>query len=176
MANSGRIHVYYGNGKGKTTAAVGLMVRAAGHGQRVMLVQFLKSGLSGEIEVLKQKLGVKVLAESKTEKFVFDMNSEEIEQTRKFQTKLFAAAAEAVNKNELDLIVLDEVLWAIEMGLLDEDAVIALLKDKPSPVEIVLTGCQPGEKLLELADYISEIRCCRHPFQRGIAARAGIEY
>ncbi len=175
-AASGMIHIYHGDGKGKTTAAIGLLVRAAGHGYRVMLVQFLKNGRSGEIEALKHLPQVSVVVAPQIDKFTCNMSLQEKEETRGYHQALFNACKAAAFKGELDLLVLDEVLDAINTKLLDEEELLSFLRAKPRTLEVVLTGRQPSAEMLELADYISEIRCCRHPYQKGIAARKGIEY
>jgi cob(I)alamin adenosyltransferase len=173
---TGLIHIYCGDGKGKTTAATGLIVRAAGHGLRVMLVQFLKNGSSGEIDMLRNLPDIRVLAGQPTNKFTINMTEREKQATREVHRQYFTHAVDAAMAHELDLLVFDEAMGAISTGLLDERHLLEFLRDKPSDLEVVLTGRDPSPDLLELADYISYIRCDRHPYQRGIMAREGIEY
>lgn len=173
---TGLIHIYHGDGKGKTTAATGLIVRAAGHGLRILLVQFLKDGSSGEIAILRQLPGIRVLAGQPTRKFTNKMNATEREATRTVHRQYFAQAVQAAQNHELDLLVFDEALGAIHTSLLDEQDMIRFLQTKPANLEVVLTGRDPSAALLAMADYISFIRCDRHPYQRGIPAREGIEY
>lgn len=172
----GLIHLYCGTGKGKTTASVGLIARAAGHGRRVLLVQFLKDGHSGEIESLRLLPGVRILAGQVTTKFTYQMDGEEKTATRTLHEAFLHQAVESARTGSIDLLVLDEVLGAINTGLLPHEEVLDFLRTKPSGLEVVLTGRDPTSQLLALADYISEIQCVRHPYQRGICAREGIEY
>lgn len=172
----GLIHIYCGPGKGKTTAGVGLIVRAAGHGLRVLLVQFLKDGRSGELDSLRLLRDVRILAGQVTANFTFAMNSEEKAATRSLHHDFFRQAADMARQGSIDLLVLDEVIGAINTGTLAQDVVLDFLRTKPDDLEVVLTGRDPSPQLLELADYISDIQCVRHPYQRGITAREGIEY
>lgn len=176
VKTGGLIHIYCGAGKGKTTASIGLIARAAGHGRRVLLVQFLKDGHSGEIDSLRMLPGVQVLAGQVTTKFTYQMDVEEQLATRSLHESFFQQAADQAHAGLVDLLVLDEVLGAINTGLLQNEEVLDFLRSKPSELEVVLTGRDPSSQLLELADYISEIHCVRHPYQRGICAREGIEY
>ena len=132
MMEQGLLHLYWGDGKGKTTAAMGLALRALGSGKRVVIVQFLKGGQSGEIPLLAQ-LGAKIFRGKGGQKFVFQMNEAE------------KAAARAV-------------------------------LERPAAQECVLTAHKAPQWMLDAADYSTEMKCCRHPYQKGIKARKGIEY
>ncbi len=176
MRQTGLIHLYYGEGKGKTTAAIGLIARAAGHNRRILLVQFLKDGRSGELVSLRRLPEVRILAGQVTGKFSVAMNDAEKEATYLLHLDYFHQAVRLAADGALDLLVLDEVLGAIETGLLPEEEVLAFLQEKPPALEVVLTGRRPTQNLLAMADYISEIRCVKHPYERGILAREGIEY
>lgn len=200
------IQIYDGNGKGKTTAAVGLAVRAAGHQIPVLFIQFLKDTHSGEISVLRHIPGVHVLHAEHFFGFSFRMTEEEKEISREEYRGLLTSAAlflsehtekipegsktphdakHQSSRNQNDrgsaspdcVIVLDEVLHAINAGLLAESELLYFLDEAKhsSGAEIVLTGTNPGEEISKRADYISEIRKIRHPFDRGILARKGIE-
>ena len=169
----GLIHLYIGDGKGKTTAAVGLSVRARGSGLRVVFAQFLKGRASGEQQPL-ETLGVTVLRHMSSQKFVFSMTDEERKICRTEQAACLQEAADA--GKTADLLVLDEVFGALSCGMLEKDAVLALLKNKPAGLEAVLTGRDPAPEFLALADYISEVQCVRHPYEKGVTARRGIEY
>lgn len=175
-SRQGLIHIYCGDGKGKTTAAIGLIVRAAGHGRRVMLVQFLKSGLSGEIAPLKQLKGVRVIAGQITAKFSNQMNEQERAETLKLHQQHLQQAVAAAVAGELDLLVLDEAMGAITAGLLSKDDLLEFLRHKPTNLEVVLTGRNPSDDILALADYISEMKCLRHPYERGFPPREGVEF
>ena len=170
--STGLIHLYCGDGKGKTTAAMGLALRAAGRGLRVVIVQFLKSGDSGELNILRTLPNVTVLSGKGSTKFSFQMNEEE---------KLAAKALHEAHLREalalpFDLLVLDEAASAYATGLLDTALLEEAIHHRPPNTELVLTGRNPAALLLEAADYITEMKCCKHPFERGIAAREGIEF
>lgn len=173
--NTGLLQLYTGDGKGKTTAAVGLLVRATGTGLRTLLVQFLKGRDSGELCSL-QALGVPVWRCASTERFVFQMNDEELAACKRETQSCFERIREAVASGDYDVVALDEVLDAAGLGLVDEQALVDLVKTRPSHTEMVLTGRNPCAALCEMADYISEIRAVKHPYQKGVCARAGIEY
>jgi cob(I)alamin adenosyltransferase len=176
QAQPGLIHIYCGDGKGKTTAAVGLIVRAAGHGWRTMLVQFLKNGHSGELELLRQLAGTRILTGRPFIAFSHEMKPAEREETLTLHIRQMGEAILAARSGEIDLLVLDEACGAISAGLLPEEMVLDFLRSKPAELEVVLTGRGPTPAILNLADYISEIRCLRHPYQKGVAGREGIEY
>ena len=173
---TGLVHLYCGDGKGKTTAAMGLITRALGHGFKVLLVQFLKSGQSGELVSLRRLPGFAVMAGQVTGKFSISMTDEEKAATRALHLAFFRKAVRQVTDGPVDLLVLDEIIGAIESQLMDENELIAFLDDRPAHLEVVMTGRRASPAVLERADYISEIACVRHPFQRGIRARRGIEY
>lgn len=164
------IHLYWGEGKGKTTAAMGLALRALGHGRRVSVVQFLKDGTSGEIAPLRE-LGAAVYTCAEA-KFTWQMDREERRLARERFTELLSAAL----REPVDLLVLDEACAACEAGLLDTEVLCAAVLRAAKQAEVVLTGRVPMDWMLKSADYITEMRACRHPYERGIAARAGIEY
>ncbi len=172
----GLIHIYCGQGKGKTTASIGLIMRSAGHGRRILLVQFLKNGRSGELQALRHFPEIQILTGPGNTRFTNKMTAHDKDETLELDIRYFNEAVNLARQGELDLLVLDEALGAIETGLLPEEDVLDFLRSKPRELEVVLTGRNPSEKILELADYISEIKCVRHPWQRGIAAREGIEY
>lgn len=169
----GKVHIYCGDGKGKTTCSAGLALRAAGSGFKVIFVQFLKSGHSGEIEMLK-KIGVTVIRSAAPVKFTFQMNEQELAKTLVINNNLLEQAKAALT-NEKTLLVLDEAVGALDKGLLDEERVIKLL-EKRGDTEIVLTGRNPSERLVSMADYVSEIKKIKHPYDLGTDARKGIEF
>ena len=173
---TGLIHLYCGDGKGKTTAAVGLSVRCAGHGNKVVFAQFLKDGTSGECRVLAKLPNMTMLAANPVGKFSFRMTDEEKRQTADALSRTFAAATGFAVREHARLLVLDEVCAAISCGFLDEKAVTDFLETKPDDLEIVLTGRNPSENLQAHADYITEMKMRRHPYEKGVAAREGIEF
>lgn len=170
------VHIYHGDGKGKTTAAMGLALRALGHGQRVAVVQFLKDGTSGELAALANLSGATVLAPRSAGKFTFQMTAEELNALKAEQEGLLAQARGLVEAKACDLLVLDEVLDALSTGTLDAAVLMDLLHGFDERAEMVLTGRNPSAELLALADYVTEMRCEKHPYQRGVAARVGVEF
>lgn len=194
----GLIHVYCGDGKGKTSAACGLAVRMAGRGNSVVIARFLKTDDSGEVEMLKLLPGVEVIPCEKEFGFVFAMDAETKREAAEFNTQLFRSTVErAINTSRACgsdnfcekvsnqegrapgvqcLLVLDEIMAAMNLGMVPESEVLEFLKHRPENLEVVLTGRDPSAEILAMADYISEINKIRHPFEKGISARIGIEY
>ena len=171
---AGLIHLYCGDGKGKTSAAVGLAVRASGAGKRVIFTQFFKDGSSSEIESLKRLPGIRVIHANTVKGFYHAMTPEQRIRARKDYTALFRQVAD--DARDADLLILDEIVSACNRGVVPETLVIDYLRCKPAQLEVVLTGREPSPSLTELADYITEMRKLRHPFDQGIPARKGIEF
>lgn len=171
----GMIHLYWGEGKGKTTAAMGLAVRARGSGMPVLVVQFLKDGASSELEPLRA-LGAQVLSGKSGTKFVFQMTEEEKAEVRALQTGHLHRAAAWVQEHPDGLLVLDEALSAWQKEMLDRDLLRRLVEEKPERLEVVLTGRDPADWMHEAADYSTEMRCHKHPYKKGVPARRGIEF
>ena len=171
---SGLIHIYCGDGKGKTTAAIGLAIRAAGAGKRVVFAQFFKDGSSSEISVLKVVENIQTVHCNTVRGFWKRMDDVQKVKASKDYTSFLAEII--VLAKDADLLVLDEIISACNHGTVTEAAVLDFLRDKPNGLEVVLTGRNPSKALLELADYVSEIRKVKHPYDCGIAAREGIEF
>lgn len=169
------VHIYCGDGKGKTTCAMGLAVRSAGRGNRVVIAQFLKDGNSGERISFERFDNVKLLPVPDKIKFIFTMTEEEKAQTRAEMTSLFEQAAGYVRRGECDLLVLDEMCSAVTTGMVPLELVTAFL-DEGHPAEVVMTGRDPEPALQERADYITEMRKVKHPFDQGKPARIGVEW
>lgn len=166
------IHLYCGNGKGKTTAAMGLALRAAGRGERVVIAQFLKGADSGERYALAKLPQVELLPLPEQVKFTFQMDEQErLEASRRCRALLEQARERA---KDCFLLVLDEACAAVNSGLLPLEELLDCLDNLTC--EIVLTGRDPAPQLLERADYITQMEPLRHPYQRGITARKGIEW
>ena len=167
------IHLYCGDGKGKTTAAVGLAVRAAGSGMRVLFMQFFKSGKSSEVMAL-EKLGI-VTAHPGVHygryKSLDDGKKAEVQDS--YDELLNDVVAHAA---EYDLIVLDEAVSTYGYAMIDREQLMEFLRQEGSRREIVLTGRDPLPELTDAADYVTEMKKVKHPFDGGIAARQGIEY
>lgn len=173
----GLVHVYTGDGKGKTTAALGLGLRACGRGLKVLMVQFLKGIPTGEAYSLKALEPEFVLHRgTETKKFTWEMDSEEKEQAAAEQRRIFEYAKGAASMGECDILILDEALGAISSGMLDKSVVTEFIKGKPDRLELVLTGRDAALEIVELADYVSEIKAVKHPAGKGINGRKGIEF
>lgn len=170
------IHIYCGDGKGKTTCAFGLALRAAGRGRRVVIAQFLKSGDSGERDAIAHVPGVTLLEVPEQMKFTFLMNEEEKAAFSIQMRDILARAARLAEEGACGLLVLDECCAAVSSGLLPVEEVLALLDAAPGALEVVITGRDPHPDLVERADYITEMKKIRHPFDKGVAAREGIEW
>ena len=174
MADTGLIHVYYGNGKGKTTAALGLALRACGYGKRIVLVQFLKSSPSGELISLA-RLGITV-HRGHSGGFSFNMTDADKLETKRHHDENLAAVLDIVSEGKCDLLILDEALDAYQLGLLDGDMLNSLINHKPAALELCITGHNPVGWIIDKADYVTQMTACKHPFNSGITARKGIEY
>lgn len=173
----GLTHVYTGEGKGKTTAAMGLALRALGAGLQVRVFQFCKSQPSGEIQALsKIAPGVVRRADCDVKKFAWDMTPAEKEVWVEAQQALFDEACEAACDKDVDLVILDEALGAVSAGAIDEGQLIYLIGHKYRGTELVVTGRSAGPKLIDRADYVTEMRMIKHPYEAGVQARKGIEY
>lgn len=171
----GLIHVYCGDGKGKTTAALGLVLRCSGCGGRVVVAQFLKGQTTGEQRTLPLLPGVKLFRCQDSSKFTFEMMPQELEAAKREQNRLFDQAVQSCRNGAADLLILDEVIAACEVKLLSEEKLMDFLTTRPAGLEVVLTGRNPSERILAVADYVSEIRKLKHPYDRGIPCRQGIE-
>lgn len=169
----GLVHLYCGDGKGKTTAAIGLCVRAAGRGLRVLLVQFLKGNPTGELAILDKLEQVTVLRQTEQLGFTFWMNEQQKQHAAQVQQQLFEQARRQMQ--QYDLLILDEVMAAINTGMLSVQQVAELIEHRPPQLELVMTGRNPPQQLVELSDYVSQIEKKKHPFDNGIPARDGIE-
>lgn len=173
---NGLIHIYCGDGKGKTTAAMGLAIRAAGREKKVFITQFLKSGKSGELVSLeKLKEYITFLPGRPVNKFVWNMNDEEKMEAKREHTARFKEIIAIIKNEEYDLLILDEIIATINNGFIDLNEVIEFLKNKPKTLEVVMTGRDPREELIELANYVTEMKCIKHPFEEGVPSRVGIE-
>lgn len=168
---TGLVHLYWGEGKGKTTAAMGLALRSLGAGRRVVIVQFLKGRQTGEIPLLEE-LGAHVFRGKAGLKFSFQMSEEEKAETKALQTENLRRALEC----DADLLVLDEACAAWQTELVDRELLRQAALDRPQGREVVLTGRNPPEWMREAADYSTEMKCHRHPFEQGVPAREGVEF
>lgn len=170
----GLIHVYCGDGKGKTTCAIGLGIRAVGANKRVLLAQFLKSSDTSERLVLDNISNFDLMKTPDKIPFVSSMTDEEKDYYHSFYSDFLI---QAIEKSEsYDMLILDEVFGAISSDMMDEIELINFLQSKRDTLEIVLTGRNPSDDIIKIADYVSNIKKVKHPFDAGINARRGIEY
>ncbi len=174
MAETGKIHIYYGCGKGKTTAAAGLSVRAAGSGLRVLIFQFLKDNTSSERKILESISNITCVSGWNHMKFSSQMSITEKMELTCYNEKIL----DEIEKScaSFDVLFLDEVLCAVKLGLLSEGRLLELLKRKPKGLEVILTGHEVSQEIFDMADYVTEMRKIKHPYDKGITARRGIEY
>lgn len=171
----GLIHIYCGDGKGKTTAAVGLAVRAAGAGMRVLFAQFMKSGGSSELAVLKNIKNIEISVIKNSYGFTWNMTDDDRIRLKSENDMAVAALIEAVRKEKCQMLVLDEIVSAYQGGLVAKEPMLELMHLCKGKTELVLTGRSPADELMGMADYITQMKCERHPYERGIGARMGIE-
>ena len=172
----GLIHIYCGDGKGKTTAAMGLGMRAAGRDKKVLLTQFLKDNETGELNSI-EKLGTnfEIFKGIPVLKFFKFMSLEEQMVIREEHEKRFRKVTKKAIDENFDLLILDEIIASTNLELVSLDEVVEFIKNKPKGLEVVLTGRNPDQKLVQLADYVSEIKAVKHPYEKGINSRIGIE-
>jgi cob(I)alamin adenosyltransferase len=176
-SNTGMVIIYTGHGKGKTTAALGLALRAAGHGRRVLILQFMKGDweygelkgierLHPEVTITPLGIGcVGILGDDKP-----------LEEHQKAADEALGIAREAMSSNQYDIIILDEINIAAHLNLLTVTDVIQLIADRPRNLTLVLTGRFADDKFIEVADLVTEMKEIKHPFQKGITSRKGIDY
>lgn len=169
----GKIQVYTGCGKGKTTAAVGLAIRAYGQGLRVSIIQFMKTGDSGEIKFLKAHTDIPVFS------YGIDAFSDKaspnplaIREARKALDK----ARELIKQKRQDALILDEINCAAWFNLISVEDIVSLIKERPEDMELILTGRYADEKIIRQADLVTEMKEIKHPWKNGLEARKGIEY
>lgn len=180
----GLVHIYTGNGKGKTTAAIGIAIRAAGAGLRVGIFQFLKDGSfnSAEKEVFKRLTpGIEFMRFKEThplfcKKTCKAENALDIAKLKASIYRDFNKVKSEVKKKKYDLAVLDEIINAASQGFIDERELIGFIRSKPKNMELVFTGRNAGRALVEMADYVTEMKELKHPHRKGICARRGIEF
>lgn len=178
-AKHGYIQVYTGNGKGKTTASLGLAMRALGRCWKVLIIMFTKGGDDyGELNSFRN-LSPEIsknltIVQAGLDRIVYEQNKNADDEAE--IKKGWELAKKAIQNDEYNLIILDEANIAIDLGLIDLDEVVEVLKNKPEDMEIVLTGRNANEKIIELAHLVSEIKPIKHYWDTGIVARKGIEY
>ena len=173
----GLVHVYTGDGKGKTTCAVGLAIRACGCGYDVKIFQFCKGVPSGELQSIGKLPHIQLFRDDcQLKKFAWDMTSEEKQVWIEAQQALFDDACEAAQDPNTDMVIMDEVLGAMHAGAIDLSQLKYLILHKYHGTELVLTGRAAPAALFEFADYVTEMKPIKHPLERGIDARRGVEF
>ena len=171
------LHLYIGDGKGKTTAAMGQAIRAAGAGQSVLIAQFLKDGSSSELRVLEKLDKIYIMSLSEKLGFTFKMDGNKFEDAKgKWEGYFESVCSKLSEADKFHMLVLDELLDAVNVGMIDEADAYRLIDCHINKVEIIITGRNPKAGFEKRADYITEMRKIRHPFDNGIVARKGIEY
>ena len=176
MLKKGLIQIYSGEGKGKTTAAFGLALRAAGNGFKVAIFQFLKAkgNKTGELALAKKFKNVKIFRNDQTHP-MFNKNIKMADLKHNAEL-LFALVKTTVFSGEYDLVVLDEINNCMFGGLIEKSEVLSLIKQKPIHVELVLTGRSVPDEIVKASDLVTEMRMVKHPYEKGVSARKGIEY
>ena len=176
MSDMGLLHVYTGEGKGKTTAAVGLSVRAAGCGKRIVFAQFMKGAATGELAGMQRSPGIEIIRCEEAFPFYNQMNEEEKKRQSNCHNTILEQVLARVEKGACDMVILDEVTYPCRWVLLDEALLRQLLDTARGQAEVVCTGRDAPQWLLDRADYITEMKSVRHPYDKGVRAREGIEY
>lgn len=176
IGKTGLVHIYYGDGKGKTTCAMGLCLRAAGAGRRVLIYQFMKDGSGNECRLLEAFQNVGIATPKRPVRFSFRMDAEEREKEREYYRIEFERIKEWVHRDPADVLFLDEALYAVSGGFLREEELTDFLDHRPDGLEVILTGGEASDAVKRRADYISRICKEKHPYDSGIAAREGIEW
>jgi len=172
--SKGLVQVYTGNGKGKTTAALGLALRAVGHRFKVLVIQFLKGGIVyGELRSAKKLLPYLTIVPMGREHFVNKKDPHPID--RRLAKKGWELAKRSVQSQKYQLVILDEINVAVEYGMVPLKELLALMKSKPENVELVLTGRWARPEVLRCADLVTEMREKKHYYKKGIESRIGIE-
>lgn len=176
LLSKGLVSVYTGPGRGKTTAALGLALRVLGWGGRVSVVQFIK----GYAEIGEAKFAESFGERFTLRQFAIDLTpsirQDDVLKRREAAEEALSCAESVIASGEHDLVILDEVNNALHYGLISVSRVLKMLAAKPCHVEVVLTGRQAPEEIIEAADYVTEMKPIKHPFEKGIAARRGIDY
>ena len=177
MSEKGLVIVYTGNGKGKTTAALGMALRAIGYDHKVCMLQFIKgSWRYGEMDSSKKlEPNFELIAVGKGFVGILDDNSPR-EEHEKYAAEAVRICREKIFSEKYDVIILDEVNYAITLGLIDVQEIIKIIKEKPSDLDLVLTGRDVKEEIVELADLVTEMKEIKHPFKSGIKAKKGIDF
>jgi len=172
----GLIHIYTGDGKGKTTAAMGLALRASGYGLNILILQFLKARKTGERIAVENIKGITYKRANTSTKFTIQMSEQEKLNLKKEINQSWQRLKDNINKNDYDVIILDEIMAVISNKFLSLQQVKNFIEEKPRGIELLMTGRNAPCELIELADYVTEMKLIKHPFTENIIAREGIEF
>jgi len=177
MSEKGLVIVYTGNGKGKTTAALGMALRAIGYDHKVCMLQFIKGSWHyGEMDSSKKlEPNFELIAVGKGFVGILDDNSPR-EEHEKYAAEAVRICREKIFSGKYNVVILDEVNYAINLGLIDVQEIIKIIKEKPSNLDLVLTGRDVKDEIVELADLVTEMKEIKHPFKSGIKAKKGIDF
>jgi len=177
MARKGLVIVYTGHGKGKTTAALGLAMRASGHGLRVLMVEFIKSGERYGEHIAAEKLDSNFEIVSLGKGYVgIPTDKRPREEHERAAANALEYAETRMNSGDYDMVILDEINIAIHLGLLDVERVLSLIRNRPLHVHLVLTGRDAPKEIIDEADLVTEMKLIKHPFDKGVKAQKGIEF
>lgn len=172
----GLVHVYTGEGKGKTTAALGVALRVLGWGGRVIVIQFIKGypniGEAGFAKDFGDRFALKQFGSDDMRQ----IGVEKVRQRKQQAVEALSAAREAVSSGEWDLVILDEINNAMHYGLVEIASVADMVRSKPERTELILTGRYAPQEIIDLADYVTEMRAIKHPLENGLSAREGVDY
>jgi cob(I)alamin adenosyltransferase len=175
VSTKARILLFTGDGKGKTTAALGMALRSAGHGMRAVIVQFIKNdSRTGEIEAFRHMQGVTLIQAGRG--FIPKEDSRAYQLHRSAAEDGLKQAEEILISGSADLLVLDEIAVAVAQGLIDEHSVVELVAKAGPGITVVMTGRSASSALIDIADTVTEMRALKHGYESGIAARKGVEY
>jgi cob(I)alamin adenosyltransferase len=177
MIEKGLVIVYTGNGKGKTTAALGMALRAVGYDHKVCMLQFIKGSWHyGEMDSSKKlEPNFELIAIGKGFVGILDDNSSR-EEHEKYAEEALKICRKKIFSEKYDVVILDEVNYAINLGLIDIEEIKKIIKEKPSDLDLVLTGNYAKEEIIKLADLVTEMKEIKHPFKSGIKAKKGIDF
>lgn len=175
--NEGFVQIYTGNGKGKTTAAIGQGIRAYGNGLKVIMVQFLKSGRTGELNTVDE-LGenFEIFRFEKRRGFVWTLTEEEKEEVKKEVKVAYNFIIDILENSKCDMLIIDEVMGVLKNEFLSVEEVIELIDKKPKNVELIMTGRNVPKEIVDRANLVTEMKEIKHYYKEGVPARKGVEF
>ncbi|MEN6357560.1 MAG: cob(I)yrinic acid a,c-diamide adenosyltransferase [Armatimonadota bacterium] len=172
----GLVHVYTGEGKGKTTAALGTAMRAVGWGLKVCVIQFIKGYADIGEALFAKRFPENLTIKQFTTDCSRSIDEKKVSQRKRVSQEAMAYAEQAVRNNNYDLIILDEINNAAHFNLIETDRILQMIQNKPEHLELILTGRDAPQEIIEAADYVTEMKMIKHPYEQGIQARKGIDY